>query len=127
MSAVAILEQKPKKFSIPANTEEKPAWKTEDRLYFFCFRLTDGEGEEVWPGLSYHHIGYFQYEPDRQDRNNDQLLLDTAMGTVIFIGPKVEELYAEMRKGRADEIQADGKGILRVRIAKKQETEPNSK
>jgi hypothetical protein len=119
MSTVETLATKPKKFSIPADTKEKPAWKIEDRLYFFCFRLTDGEGSEVWPGLSYHQIGSFQFEPDKQDHNNDQLLLDTALGTVIFIGPKVEELYAEMRKGRADEIQADGKGILRIGIAKK--------
>jgi hypothetical protein len=119
MSAVETLETKPKKFAIPADTEEKPAWKIEDRLYFFCFRLTDGEGSEVWPGLSYHQIGSFQFEPDKQDHNNDQLLLDTALGTVIFIGPKVGELYAEMRKGRADEILADGKAILRIGIAQK--------
>jgi hypothetical protein len=121
MSTVETLEQKPKKFSIPADTQEKPAWKIEDRLFAFSFCVEGDEETGTWLALSTHHIGQYQCSINKENPSRNWLTLETPIGMIIFEGPKVYELFSDLRKGRADEIQADKKAILRIGIAEKTE------
>jgi hypothetical protein len=62
-------------------------------------------------GFLFHHLSGTYYSA-----NDQRLLIDWPLGTVVVAGPKAFEFYDQFSNHRATLIRADGQGILSVRM-----------
>jgi hypothetical protein len=72
---------------------------------------------DCW-GFLFHHVSgtYFS-------ANEQRLLIDWPLGTIVVTGPKTLEFYEQFSNHRATLLRADGKDILSVRMHTNSETQ----
>jgi hypothetical protein len=62
-------------------------------------------------GFLFHHVSGTFYGAE-----NQRLLIDWPVGTIMVTGPKTLEFYEQFSNHRATLIKADGKDILSVKM-----------
>jgi hypothetical protein len=121
VSTVETLEPKPKKFSIPAATEEQMPWKPLQSPYqnAFSVQLANDDDVEHWINLPTHAVAQAgQCLVDKNDPKKSR----TVVGNVVFYGPKAKELFFDLTHGKADQIQVDGRNLLSIVVEKEEPT-----
>jgi hypothetical protein len=84
------------------------AWQEQQSPAIVRFWCSDGA---CW-GIPFFQVVGTHYDPEQE-----RLLIECSIGTVVVIGPKAWDFYDALCSQRATLVKADGKDILNVTMA----------
>jgi hypothetical protein len=91
------------------------AWQEEHSAVIVRFWCSDGA---CW-GIPFSQVLGTHYDPEQQ-----RLLIECSIGSVVVIGPKAWDFYDAFCSQRATMLKADGKDILNVTMVLRGEAAP---
>jgi hypothetical protein len=91
------------------------AWQEEQSPAIVRFWCSDGA---CW-GIPFSQVLGTHYDPEQQ-----RLLIECSIGSVVVIGPKAWDFYDAFCSQRTTMLEADGKDILNVTMVLRDEATP---